>query len=90
MGVLEVFGALALTVLAAPPRWTPNTAMEVGLGGFLRTANKEGVSREEREDTPPTCSPEPWNGIIAEMNVRVEIKDRRMVLILFSFTEQVG
>ena len=73
-------GALALATAPAPPRGIPKTAeVEVGLGGFLRTAKREGLSREEREDATPTCSTAPWTGVIAEIKARAEIKDRRMM-----------
>ena len=69
-------GALALTG-AAPPRGIPNTAVEVGLG-LLRTANTDGVSMEEREDTPA----EAWRGIITAIKARAETKERRMFSVL--------
>ena len=75
---------LAVAAGAAPPRGIPNTAE--GRAEFLRKANAEGVSRDERrfeEGKPPTsCSLEPWRGIIAKIEAIAEMMDKRMVLDL--------
>ena len=70
-------GVFAGATAPAPPRGIPKT-LDVGLGVFLRTAKRDGVSRDEREDATPTCSAEPWRG---KIKARAEIMERRMVSI---------